>query len=256
MDQLRELFSLNSSRKQSSKTTEICIMKIKKLIEPFVLRRRKNDVLADLPEKQEQIVNCVMTMSQILISKELEQNQSKLNYNVLIHLRKAANHPLLFRHRYTEDILKQIARQLFCELDFCNYASVEDVEQELAALNDYQIHSTCVKYQKRLAKFCLSYDAFMDSGKALKTLEIVQQIIHDDPEGKILLFSQFVCILDILGDIFDHHSIPFHRLDGSMAVSERHALMNSFNTNKKSKFSSCPPKLPGLGLTWSLQIMS
>ena len=248
LDQLKELFALNASRKNCNKSNDICIRKIKKLIEPFVLRRKKSDVLSDLPQKEEQVISCEMTRNQVSISEEFIKNQTKYNNNILIHLRKAANHPLMFRRRYTDATLRIIANQLFCELDFSTYSSLDDIEQELALLNDYEIHSTCAKYPKRLSSHLLLYDAFLDSGKTSNTLSLVQSILKSDPDGKILIFSQFIIILDILSDVFDYHSIPFHRLDGSMAVSDRQSLMNSFNNNENIKIFLLSSKAAGFGI--------
>ena len=248
MDRLKDLFSLNSSRKDCNKSNETCINKIRKLIEPFVLRRRKSEVLRDLPEKEEQVIHCDLTSSQAVIINDLIKHQSKFNNNILMHLRKAANHPLMFRHRFSTETIKLIAKQLFSELDFSDYSSIDDVEQELLILSDYEIHSACTKYPKRLEKYFLSYDAFLDSGKTVATLDLVQSILKNDHDGKILIFSQFISILDILGDVFEFHAIPFYRLDGSTTVSDRQSLMNSFNTDGRIKVFLLSSKAAGFGI--------
>ena len=88
------------------------IENLKNLIKPFLLRRHKQDVLTELPEKQEQIVYCKMTTSQEKIYEQekskirneildkITQGQSakKMSVNILqamLRLRQIANHPAL-----------------------------------------------------------------------------------------------------------------------------------------------------------------
>ncbi|EZG72217.1 DNA helicase [Gregarina niphandrodes] len=46
---------------------------------------------------------------------------------------------------------------------------------------------------------------------------------------KILIFSQMTAVMDILGDYFDLRGYKFHRLDGSMIISDRQDRMDDFN---------------------------
>jgi len=94
--------------------------RLKSLVGPFILRRHKQDVLTELPEKQEQIVYCRMTELQ---EKMYEEEKSKVRnllldyrrtgeslkkYTVnilqsLLRLRQIANHPLLCDDSYSEE---------------------------------------------------------------------------------------------------------------------------------------------------------
>lgn len=84
------------------------IQDLKKLINPFILRRNRDDVLDELPELHEQIFYTEMTAEQSSIFEELksqarnallqlsDQEQNKLIVlNTLMKLRKVANHPIL-----------------------------------------------------------------------------------------------------------------------------------------------------------------
>jgi superfamily II DNA or RNA helicase len=86
---------------------------LKKLIEPFVLRRKKEEVAKDLPEIAEQIVYCEMTASQAhLYEKEKSAIRNIILENIqtqgfersalsilggLTRLRQIANHPAMLR---------------------------------------------------------------------------------------------------------------------------------------------------------------
>lgn len=119
---------------------------------PFVLRRKKAQVLQDLPPKTEIIEYCEMTPAQKEIYRETlakhkkavaeskeepveeeapkpkkrgrasaktgKQVQENTSSNVLMALRKAANHPMLFRRIYTDKKIKQLAKDCLKEEEF------------------------------------------------------------------------------------------------------------------------------------------
>jgi len=91
--------------------------KLRQLIQPFILRRRKEDVLQDLPTLSEQIVYCDMTEEQmefyeqeksavrneIMLSIEQKgyQKSSIMILKALNRLRLISNHPLLVDPSYS-----------------------------------------------------------------------------------------------------------------------------------------------------------
>lgn len=113
------------------------IARAKKMMTPFVLRRRKADVLKDLPKKIQVIEKCAMTKNQQALYDAILQ-ESKQSYkealdtttstrsstkkreregfekfkNIVSQLRKAADHPLLFRNVYTNETLKKMAKSI------------------------------------------------------------------------------------------------------------------------------------------------
>lgn len=46
---------------------------------------------------------------------------------------------------------------------------------------------------------------------------------------RILIFSQFVLVLDILGEYLVNKGHKFLRMDGSTAVNDRQTLIDTFN---------------------------
>jgi len=107
-------------RKNSEKTDEL-----KKIIEPFVLRRTKSEVAKELPEKIEQTIFCTMTTEQEKLYREhlsavrnqvLEMlDNSALNnqYRIIalkeiMQLRLLANHPQIAGYPEIEDSGKQL----------------------------------------------------------------------------------------------------------------------------------------------------
>jgi SWI/SNF-related matrix-associated actin-dependent regulator of chromatin subfamily A containing DEAD/H box 1 len=99
-----------------------------KILTPFVLRRRKEEVRKDIPTKTKLIEYCEPTNEQTELyhfimkaskkaflnsnqKKKKEQSSSGLS-NILMQLRKVANHQLLVRRLYNDDVLPDIARDL------------------------------------------------------------------------------------------------------------------------------------------------
>ena len=83
------------------------INELKQIVNPFILRRTKSQVLADLPELTEQIVYCDMEIEQEkwyetekskarneLLKIDVAQNRINM-LNVLMKLRQLSNHPIL-----------------------------------------------------------------------------------------------------------------------------------------------------------------
>lgn len=122
--------------------TSVLTGRMRRALTPFILRRTKADVLQHLPPKTHAIGHCVMSSTQQAIystivaslrnqlsclARPLTEADKKpvfvasLNSyttagddvasNMLMLLRKAANHPLLIRHRFTDDDVLRIARE-------------------------------------------------------------------------------------------------------------------------------------------------
>lgn len=124
------------------------------MLTPFVLRRRKAAVL-DLPPKVESVHTCEMTSTQANIYRETLQRSKKVfeeldvdalaemadeedkkkkekssGSHILMDLRKAASHPLLFRKRYTDATIRKLAKECLNTPKWCD-ANLEYVIEDL-----------------------------------------------------------------------------------------------------------------------------
>ncbi len=63
---------------------------------------------------------------------------------------------------------------------------------------------------------------------SIKTEILIEELKNIVPAHRALVFSQFTSMLDLLERDLDKAGIKFQRLDGSTAVGERQALVNSF----------------------------
>jgi SWI/SNF-related matrix-associated actin-dependent regulator 1 of chromatin subfamily A len=142
-------------------------------------------VLKDLPNKSERIEWCDMTDLQRSIYRETLQRSRKTileaevddsdaapsakpsnksrpaprqkdklysenSSNVLMDLRKAASHPMLFRTRFTDETLTGITKQLLKEADFKKRGAIfELVKEDMSVMTDSELQVFCASYKVR-----------------------------------------------------------------------------------------------------------
>ncbi len=182
---------------------EYAMKKLRKLIEPFVLRRIKGEVLTELPDKVVSVLNSQMTD---------EQEQIYLAY-----LAKA----------------KQNA---------------------MAEIKENGIEKSGIKILAlltRLRQICCHPSLFLDnyegeSGKLNQCIEIVKDAISSG--HKILLFSGYTTMFDILEEELKKENIEYMKLTGQTKVSERINLVDEFNNNPDKKIFLISLKTGGTGL--------
>jgi SNF2 family DNA or RNA helicase len=100
-----------------TETVNLKAEELSKVISPFILRRKKSEVLLELPDKQEQIVFCKMTSQQeklylkvlawvrttILSHDVSEIEKDYINVlTALTRLRQVSNHPALIENSYRD----------------------------------------------------------------------------------------------------------------------------------------------------------
>ncbi|KAJ4990987.1 SNF2 family domain-containing protein [Stagonosporopsis vannaccii] len=78
------------------------------------------------------------------------------------------------------------------------------------------------KYLRRLRKNWVS------SAKIEKTMELISDIAAKDPTEKILIFSQFTSLLDLLEVPMHERRMRYQRYDGSMSMSDRADAVEKF----------------------------
>ena len=177
--------------------------KLKMLIEPFVLRRTKKEVLTELPEKTITVLNNTMNA---------EQEKIYMSYLV----------------KAKQDVADKI-----------NIIGFEKSQMMiLAALI-------------RLRQICCHPSLFIsdykgESSKLIQCLEIIEDAISAG--HKILLFSSYTSIFDIIQKELSKRSINYFKLTGNTKVSERISLVDEFNTNPDIKIFLISLKAGGTGL--------
>ncbi len=177
--------------------------KLKMLIEPFILRRTKKEVLTELPDKTVTILN-----------NEMGEEQRKVYATYLAQAK--------------QEIAKEI------ELNGYERSQM----QILTALT-------------RLRQICCHPSLFIDNyADESSKLEQCMQILQDAINGghKILLFSGYTSMFDILKKELKQKNISYFELTGSTKVEDRIKLVEEFNKNPEIKVFLISLKAGGTGL--------
>ena len=170
---------------------ESAARKLKRTIAPFLLRRLKNDVLQEIPEK----LNTALYA-------EMEKAQKKI-YTAYLMKAKGELQETLDRNMMAESRIKILS------------------------------HIT------RLRQICCHPALFMDgygggSGKLPIAVETIKGSVGSG--HRLLLFSQFTSMLDILKKELDALDIPYFYLDGATSSKKRIDMADRFNAGERDMF--------------------
>lgn len=236
-EDLKYVFSQKASTKDNKKgfnplLSERAIANAKKMMAPFILRRRKDQVLQHLPKKHNLISVCELTktqkelyLKQVEIGRKLKLEKKSKMTNILMNLRKAAIHPLLFRSVYNDEVIERMTKDIMKEEVYLK-SNKEAILEDMSYMTDFELHNLCLKFPT-VNKYKLLDDEFLTSGKVLKLKELLDKLIVVE-DGKVLIFSLFTQVLDILENVLSLWSIKFLRLDGSTAVDIRQDIIDKF----------------------------
>lgn len=114
----------------------------------------------------------------------------------------------------------------------------------LAQLKKESLRSKAAKqkYLRRLRK------TWITSAKIEKTMELVSDIAAKDPTEKILIFSQFTSLLDLLEVPMHERKLRYQRYDGSMSMSDRADAVERFMDSPDEKIMLLSLKAGNAGL--------
>ncbi|WBW70853.1 SMARCAD1 family ATPase Fft1 [Schizosaccharomyces osmophilus] len=222
------------------------ISRAKSIMNPFILRRKKADVLSDLPEKKQLVEYCHMEPSQkdIYVKLIKMRNDSSSNReNIIMQLRKVVNHQLLFRSIYSLETLRTMSKRILREDQYLD-ANESYIYEDMEVMSDFELHHLCMQF-KSLHQFQLQGEPWMKSGKVNKLVSLLHESKSED---RILIFSQFTQVLDILELVLKTIGIKFLRLDGSTPVDTRQSLLDEFYENPEYKVFLLSTKSGGFGI--------
>ena len=182
---------------------ERAMKKLKMLIEPFVLRRVKKEVLTELPEKTITVLN-----------NEMEDEQEKIYLTYLA----------------------QAKEELSNEIQINGF---EKSQIKILAL------------LTRLRQICCHPRLFLENYRGSSSkLEQCIEIVEDATEAghKILIFSTYTSMFEIMQEELDKRNIPYFKLTGSTNIDERIKMVDEFNESSKVKVFLISLKAGGTGL--------
>ncbi|HBK82315.1 MAG TPA: serine/threonine protein kinase, partial [Flavobacterium sp.] len=172
------------------KCDEDVIVNLKKLINPYILRRTKEQVAKDLPELTEQVFYSEMQPEQLKLYDQeksaarnhlldLKQQKNKINVlNVLLKLRQIANHPVLID-------IKNHSSGKFTDV-------VEYLETLLKAKQKILVFSSFVKHLELYTTWCQenNYNYSLLTGSVIgDDKEKVITNFQNNPENQLFFIS-------------------------------------------------------------------
>ncbi|GAB0136520.1 hypothetical protein EsDP_00004820 [Epichloe bromicola] len=246
MDDIQYIFSQKVTVRDVSNGAFLYAERVRRartILEPFILQRRKDQVLSDMPQKICTVVHCDMTDAQKETYAEYEElfklepslraakakgRQNDQN-NIWMQLRKAALHPLLFRRHFTERRVEEMGRILMDRIpqSELHQPDIKHLVQELKNSSDFELHLWCRDYPRLLRQFDIPSAAELDSGKVKKLLELIRQ--YQENGDRVLVFSKFSRLIELLQEVLALQKIDHRVLMGNTNVSERQSLIDEFN---------------------------
>lgn len=246
----------NNSTNRNPLLSEQRITKAKSMMTPFILRRRKEHVLSHLPPKSHNVEYCELTdFQREIYDHELETSRKNIEIrelggrapmtNVLMQLRKAAIHPLLFRKQYTDGVLRTMAKEIMAEPVYKD-ANEQYIYEDMEVMSDFELHGLCEKFSSTIGHHMLPDEEWQKSGKVQKLAEILPQL--KERGDRALLFSQFTQMLDILERVLTNLDIAFLRLDGQTPVEVRQDMIDKFASETDITVFLLSTKAGGFGI--------
>jgi len=195
--QFKELYSVPIDQFKDQKRAK----ELQKRISPFVLRRTKEQVAKELPDKTEMVIYCEMGTEQREVYEAAVQD--------------------------IKDYIEGVA------------------EDELAKSSMHILQG-----MTRLRQICNSAALLKDDkfyGNASSKMEVLlEQIDSKSPHHKILVFSQFVGMLDLIRAQLRERGIAHEYLTGQ--TRNRQQVVNSFQDNPEIRVFLISLKAGGVGL--------
>ncbi|XP_075228991.1 SWI/SNF-related, matrix-associated actin-dependent regulator of chromatin, subfamily a, containing DEAD/H box 1 [Lycorma delicatula] len=254
-DYIKYLFEKRTKVQDKVKFERENVENVKRIMKPFMLRRLKQDVLQDLPTKTISLVECSLTESQAAkyyeLLDQLQQSTSDPSLRtgnsylgMFTDLRRMANHPLLLRYLYDDDKLSEMAKLLSSDSTF-KENDEEKIYEDISYKSDHELHRLSLSH-KCLKNYSLPDSVFLDSGKFNKLDELLPDLKSNN--HRLLIFSQFIFVLDILEEYLRIRDYTYLRFDGSTSVFERQQLIDLYNMDENIFVFLLTTKSGGMGI--------
>jgi len=215
------------------------------IMAPFILQRRKEDVL-DLAKKTEQ--NIIVDMhpkqkaiyeevkNRYLVPKNKRASSTIKDSHSWMQLRKAAIHHQLFRLHFTDEMVKKMVDILWAkcsEEELCVQSKADRHKTLLLdsymEKSDFQLHLECKHFKKYIGQFDIPHRSWEEGPKVQKLLELVRGYIEN--RDRVLVFSRFDLVIDILRETMAYADIPYCELTGATDISDRFPEIERFNND-------------------------
>lgn len=184
------------------------IVKLHDLIRPYFLRRTKAQVLTFLPP-----------MAQIILPVSMSVLQKKVYRGIL------AKNPELLRAIFSPEQ----------NLGKGERASLSNVLMQLRkCLCHPFVYNMSI--EERHDNHDLSHRGLVDASSKLKLLEVLLPKLQERGH-RVLIFSQFLDMLNMVEDFLDGMALQYQRLDGSISSLQKQKRIDEFNEPGSSLFA-------------------
>ena len=184
------------------------IIEIHSLLRPFFLRRTKAQVLKDLPPMAQIIIPVTMTVVQKKLYKSILAKNQELIKAIFGHDQKLKQTD----KSSLNNILMQL-RKCLCH-PFVYNREIEEKTDNLA----------------------LSHRNLVEASAKLRLLEVMLPKLQERGH-RVLIFSQFLDMLDMVEDFLDGLGMFYQRLDGSMNSLQKQKRIDEYNAPNSNLFA-------------------
>ena len=169
---------------------EVALEKLKRMVEPFILRRLKSDVLRDLPDKIEEVQYVAF-----------EKHQQQLYDGQALRMKS------MLESQSDENFMKS-RMQILAELT--------------------RIRQIC----------CDPAICFQDYSGGSAKREACMELVRSAADGghKMLIFSQFTSVFELLEADLDREKLSYYKITGSTKKEERIEMVRRFNEDDTPVF--------------------
>ncbi|KDE05188.1 hypothetical protein MVLG_04430 [Microbotryum lychnidis-dioicae p1A1 Lamole] len=256
---------------------QVLVAKLHLILKPFMLRRIKKDVERHLPLKKEYVLKCPMTPRQhelyeaartkdlrALLIKE-KTVEKKKNTEIEEDVSGSARKRQKTRKNYEEeDFNEWYDKAMADEVDLTTASDDEDAliesknKQATSAINNKKLASVIMSLRQIACHPYLigqpdaNEDFYKELVSASGKLQMLDRILPElfAKQHKVLIFSQFTTMLDLLADYFDSKDWGYYRLDGANKPEQEQ--MDDFNTDTSEdscKLFLLSTRAGGVGIT-------
>ena len=252
--EFEEPIGLSKNPKASSlvlATAVECAKALKEHITPFMLRRLKKDVNANLPAKHERIIRCTLSDAQlaeylaVLVSPEATEVVSqatlaKFDRRFDENLRDGQGCLWTgpYRRSGVTDSIHRLAFRVRWTLRFvCNHVRLRQLKAEDVADGG----------DGKNISFRSNNPVDYEGSAKLKTLRDLLECWKRN-KHKVLVFSQTRMMLDILENMAEQEGHKYIRMDGCTPTKHRPLLIDAFNKDDSIFVALLTTKVGGLGV--------
>ncbi|MEN2495798.1 MAG: hypothetical protein MHMPM18_000389 [Marteilia pararefringens] len=214
-----------------SEENENILKKLHDIIEPFMLRRLKKNFskIFSLPPKKEILIYTPVTQFQKYLADKLQSMDKK-------SLQDGTIEPFSRFQRSKERHIEKLADVVW------KFKLIRGQMEYRHIVN----HPLMYVWPENQDDVDLTYCLSKLSGKMIYFEMLITQLLAKG--HKILVFSQFVMMLNILRDFMDTIGIKFSSFDGNHTIDERQEEIDKFNNDKTVKVFILSTRSGGLGL--------